>query len=172
MDVKDEGDDGLVGGSAKLPVFDAGAVVNPLAFAGGKFVFSDDDPVLKASCLLFSVLLPRDENVYGLSGRHGVVFGFSWRRFGSEQEHGKVNVERISFGHQQGFMSFARFADNGVFDEGVAKVNLGGEGDFPLARVEADFANLKFSWTGGLDEVLGFLEFFCRRRLRCLGALC
>lgn len=76
MDVEDEGDDGLVGGGSEVSVVDAGAVVTPLAFACGKFVFSDDDPVLEATCLLFSVFLPEDENVDGLSGRQRVVFGF------------------------------------------------------------------------------------------------
>lgn len=155
-----------------MSVVDAGAVVNPLAFACGKFVFSDDDPVLEAPCLLFSVFLPEDENVDGLSGRQRVVFGFFWGNFDAEQEHGQVNVDGIGFGHQKGFVSFAHFANDGVFDEGVAEIDLGGEGDFSLERVKGDFANLKFSGTGGLDEVLGFLEFFCRgkcRRLRALG---
>lgn len=174
--VEDEGDDGLLGKGGELPLVDAGAVVNPLALAGGKFVFSDDDPILKATGSLFSVLLPREENVYGLSGRR-VVFGFGFlgRRFDSEQEHGKVNVDGRGFGHQKGFMPFARFADDGVFDEGVAKIDLGGEGDFPLARVKADFANLKFSGTGGLDERFGFLGFFFRRngrRFRASGLRC
>lgn len=78
----------------------------------------------------------------------------------------------IGFGHQKGFVSFARFANDGVFDEGVAKIDLGGEGDFSLERVKGDFANLKFSGTDGLDEVLGFLEFFCGgkcQRIRASG---
>lgn len=171
MDIKNEGDDGLLGQGGEASLVDAGAVVNPLAFACGKFVFSDDDPILEAPRLLFSVFLPEDENVDGWTGRQRVVFGFWGRRFGSEQEHGKVNVDGRGFGHQKGFMPFARFADDGVFDKGVAKIDLGGEGDFPLARVEADFANLKFSGTVGLDEILGFLEFFCRK-LRASGWRC
>ena len=169
------GDEGAFTFGDEAPVIDFGAVEDPGVEVGrGDAEVAVLEPLGERRGVFFAIDFPFGGELDAVgAGGFGFLFlegeGFVFGEFGEEaggaggvvgEEEGDLEVEGSDGGGEDGFVVFAGFVDEDVFDGDLLMEEGAGEADFAFGGVDLDGAEGVLGGRGFLEAALGGGHFF------------